>query len=158
MSTLNAAGRGWPDLDLDVPCCMGSAAQGPHACTCWQPIYTLDQQDVDTSAQPATQTAMCGDCAYRPGSPERLEDPHASVQGLDELHVLAATGRPFYCHTGMRLVLAWRHPTGAVLQGEDGEYDPPIRAGVPYQADGTPALICGGWAAVRRRHDSEATP
>jgi hypothetical protein len=147
----------FPDLQLNEPCCE-NVANGDHIlCTCWEPIYNLDQQPVDEQArkllaagiEPVTRKAMCGDCAYRPGSPEKSGDE--SYRGDAEfLERIAAHGERFWCHTGMRVPVKWVHPSGAELPGHRGAYRPPIHDAIPYQADGSPAELCAGWDARNR--------
>jgi hypothetical protein len=149
----------------DPGCCEGAAILGPHRCTCWQPVFDLEQAPVDqetlallnAGVEPNTRRRMCEDnqagdrgCAYRPGSPERNGDPH--FQGDAEfLENLAAQDRRFWCHQGMRKITAWRHPSGMEIPDEPGAaYDPPIVGNVPWKADGTPGELCAGWAARRR--------
>jgi hypothetical protein len=128
----------------DVPCCMAGAMRGPRACTCWTPVYDLEQADPDLSTQPVTRETCCHDCAYRNGSPERAE-------GYDgELQDIAGDGSRFACHQGMRRVVAWRHPDGREIPAAEGDYEPPIIGLVTFRADGTPADYCAGWAAHRR--------
>jgi hypothetical protein len=100
---------------------------------------------------------MCGDCAYRGDSPEkRGEDGYAGNAEL--LERLAAEGEPFYCHAGIRLRVGWAHPSGVGFAPAKGDYDPPIVGAVPYQADGSPGFVCGGWllraATLRRQRGS----
>lgn len=147
--------KDFPDVGLGV-CCMGAAMRGPQSCTCWKPIFDLEQ--VQPSAElarwlaagitPVTRKRMCAACAYRPNSPERRGDPTyaGTEEGLDEL----ALADRFWCHVGIRRPIAWRHRNGIVLAGHPGDYDPPIINGVPYRADGTPAELCAGWHARRR--------
>jgi hypothetical protein len=143
------AAQAWADANPDAEsayCCMGDADQGPAGCTCWRPEYEVDQADPvpptgpDDLVVPATK---CADCAYRPGSPERADEYMA-----DELISYAYAGRPFFCHTGCRRPLRWRHPDGRVIDGDPSDYRPLIRDAIPYQADGRPAPICAGWAAI----------
>lgn len=142
-------------LGIDLPsagqgrCCSGALLLGPQACTCWTAVYDLEQQPI----QPGTPTVptparMCGDCAYRPGSPEKQgDDSHRGDQEL--LDRLVATGEPFYCHTGIRRKASHRHPSGTILDGHPGDYDPPIVDGVPYKASGEPGDLCAGWLLRR---------
>jgi hypothetical protein len=113
-------------------CCDGAAFMGPQRCTCWEPVYDLDQVDPDPTAvkllaagvQPVTRPAPCHDCAYRPGSPERRgEDGYAGDQEL--LDRIVATGERFWCHQGMRKVVAYRHPSGVTVPVEVDGYGPP---------------------------------
>jgi hypothetical protein len=143
--------------DTDGACCMGSAMRGPGHCTCWQPVYDLEQQPLDQQArrwlaagvEPVTRTRMCLECAYRPGSPEKT-----GAQGYngdaDELDRIAGSGDLFWCHEGMRKPLKFLHPSGVEFDGHPAGYDPPIMDGVPYRADGTPGELCAGWDARRR--------
>ena len=145
----------WPDVG--EMCCVGSAVYGPERCTCWEPVYDLEQAEPDpqvvrwlaAGGQPVTRRRMCGDCAYRPGSPERSGDPkHAGDS--EYLEELAGTGDRFWCHQGIRRPVEWRHPSGATIPGHPAAYRPPVVGGVPYRADGQPAELCAGWAARRR--------
>jgi hypothetical protein len=147
-----AAGSPWT-------CCIGVIERGPAACTCWRPVYDLDQTDPDPDTvialvlgteQPPTRHRMCEDCAYRPNSPERSGDERMAGDA-DELERLAATGTRFWCHDGMRRPIAWRHPLGMRIPAAgDGDYQPPIIEGIPWRADGSPGLLCAGWSARHR--------
>jgi hypothetical protein len=137
---------------------MGAAALGPSRCTCWEPLFDLEQQEPDPTAvkllaagvQPVTRTRPCGDCAYRPGSPERRGDPgYAGNQEL--LDRIVETGERFWCHQGMRKPVAWRHPSGVTVPVPVDAYDPPRIEGIPYRADGSPGEVCAGWAARRAK-------
>jgi hypothetical protein len=119
-------------------CCFAAANDGPAACSCWEPIYDLEQAEPRIDVTPQTRSQMCGDCAYRIDSPERREDPYALVD-LEN----------FWCHRGIRRPVRWRHPDGRERPGSPSDYQPPIVAGVPYRADGQPAARCGGWAAMQ---------
>lgn len=131
---------------------MGEAMRGPRGCTCWTPVFDLEQQPIKRFMAPRTRTKCCGDCAYRNGSPERAEEG-----GTEHLQFIAEPDVPasFWCHDGMRKVIAWRHPDGREVKVDpDGvdDFQPPIRenaAGVRccWQVDGTPAARCGGWRA-----------
>jgi len=159
---VNLCGLSVP-IPFDLPdvgegaCCLGAAGMGPERCTCWQPVYDLDQTYPDPTAvkllaagvQPVTRSAPCHDCAYRPGSPERRgEDGYAGDQDL--LDRIVERGERFWCHQGMRKLVAWRHPAGVTVPVTVDGYGPPGVDGVPYRADGSPAEVCGGWAARRR--------
>lgn len=124
-------------------CCMGAVFNGARGCTCWVPVYDMEQAEPRTSIEPETRTRMCGDCAYRPDSPERAADPDFG---------LALSN--FWCHRGIRRPKHWRHPDGRVRPGSPDDYQPPIINGVPYRADGRPAARCGGWAAMRLQETS----
>lgn len=147
-----AYAREHPDLatadDATLGCCYGAVLNGLEGCTCWVPVYDIDQDDpiaVDDSRHViAVRPEMCGDCAYRPRSPER-SDPLTAGELLD----LPATGDPFWCHQGMRRPQAWTHPTAGIrIDGSPSDYQPPLRGPVPYRADGTPGELCRGWAAL----------
>lgn len=154
MTALDCALTGKPPELPDAghgACCIGAAVHGPQRCTCWVPVYDLDQQPVRPGLPlPRVPLRMCGDCAYRPHSPERqgAEDYAGDEDLLEEL---VASGTPFYCHEGIRHPIAWRHPSGVEVPGHPGSYDPPILAGVPYKADGTPANVCTGWLLRRAK-------
>lgn len=148
----------WPDPGLEEPCCESSAYDGPGACTCWEPIYNTKQQKPDETAvklldagvTPTVRPSMCGDCAYRPGSPEKSGDPTYSGSA-DFLEGIAERGERFWCHDGNLIAVTWRHPkTGMEIPGHPGAYCPPIVKAVPYKADGSPSFLCAGWDARRR--------
>lgn len=129
--------------DDECPCCMASAMRGPRACTCWEPVYDVEQAVLILDAVPATRRDCCADCAYRNGSPERSDGY------TDELLDIAGDGSTFACHQGMRRVVSWRHPDGRELPASDGDYRPPMVGLVAFKADGTAADQCAGWAAHR---------
>jgi hypothetical protein len=99
--------------------------------------------------EPGARDAMCGDCAYKPGSPERQGDSRYNGDAglLDDL---VRTATPFFCHVGVRRVARLAHPSGAVVDVPPGDYQPPVEGGIPYKADGTPGELCAGWSARRR--------
>lgn len=152
---LVAAGSPWQ-------CCPDATRDGPAACTCWRPVFDRDQADPDLKAVVGLalgefdlpqRPLMCGDCAYRPDSPERTGNAqyNSSPGELDRL----ARAEKFFCHDGMRKPVAWRHPAGMRISAvSDGDYQPPIVEGVPYRADGRPGLLCAGWNARRRAFTS----
>lgn len=133
----------------DGVCCAGAAMFGPDRCTCWEPTYDLDQA-VPVPAERGVREQMCADCAYRPGSPERQGEDHCAADEADLMELVAA-GQPFTCHQGIRRPVSWRHPSGAEVPGSPSDYRPPIVGGIPHRADGSPADICAGWAALRLR-------
>lgn len=106
---------------------------------------------------PPVPCVLCADCAYRPDSPERSGDETYQGAG-EELDRIVQAGEPFYCHQGIRRVVALRHPSGVEVPSHPGDYQPPIVRGFPWKADGTPASICVGWlirrAAAQRKADS----
>lgn len=144
----NIGARLWaaahPDDDRP-PCCWASM-HDPERCSCWQPVYDVDQAPPRPPNRPEDLHArprMCGDCAYRPGSPER-SDPLL----VDELLDLPAGHTPFWCHDGMRRPIRWEHPDGRTIAGDPADWHPAMHSGIPYQADGSPAMLCAGWAAL----------
>jgi hypothetical protein len=122
-------------------CCDGAALFGPNRCTCWVPVYDVEQAEPQPGAM-RQRRKCCHDCAFRNGSPERAEDP-------DHLDDVVARGR-FDCHVGMRRIVGWRHPDGTYWASTSDDYDPPRRGDMTFKADGTAAEICAGWAAHRR--------
>lgn len=136
-----------PDPAFGV-CCDGSAIKGPQYCTCWTPQFDLDQAD-PKQGEPGTRDAMCPDCAFKPGSPERSGDERYSGDA-EFLERIILTGEPFFCHQGVRRAVKLVHPSGAEIEVPPGDYRPPIIDGVPRKADGSPGDLCAGWAARRR--------
>lgn len=136
------------DETSELPCCMGAAVYGVNRCTCWQPIFDLEQQPLGAQTEPVTRAKCCEDCAYRNGSPERSDDYEE-----DELLAIAHDdAREFWCHQGVRRVVAFQHPDGRALLAGDGDYRPPIGPAerpVVWRADGTVGERCAGWAAHR---------
>lgn len=136
--------------DTGGGCCFGEVNGGPQHCTCWEPVYDLEQQEPQTGPM-GLRDRMCGDCAYRKDSPERRgEDGYKG--DADSLEEMVRAGEPFACHQGIRKPVKYRHPSGAEIAGHPAAYDPPVVEGVPYKADGTPADLCAGWAARRMKH------
>lgn len=147
----------WPRTSASDWCCYGAVLDGPARCTCWVPVYDVEQQlplqvDAPTLARPG----MCASCAYRPGSPERRGEPDAAADH-EYLAKLVALGMPFFCHEGMRRPVQWLHPpSGERVAGSVLDYKPPGDAsGRPYRADGRPAMLCGGWWAMRFKHEQQ---
>jgi hypothetical protein len=144
--------------DGEAWCCYGAVARGPEHCTCWQPVYDAEQAPV--VAQPVVvRSERCVDCACRHESPERRadrgEDAPEMQTSWDGVQRLVRDGQPFYCHQGMRRVVAEVHPDGRRREVGAHAYRPPIAHGKPRKADGTPADICAGWAALRAAHLAE---
>lgn len=144
-----------PDFpDLNLGCCYGATMR--NTCTCWRPVYDAPgQADPIDGMTPTVRPGMCGDCAYRPGSPEKAGDPEHRGDA-SELERLAAAGEPFYCHDGMRRIVRWVHPSGAEVPGHPADYAPPIAGSVPYRANGAPGYLCAGWNARRRALEAKA--
>lgn len=161
MSIHGAGGEDFPAAG-DGACCYGEIMNGPSGCTCWKPEYDLDQQAPDGQAarwlaagvQPVTRRLMCGDCAYRPASPEK-SGAEGYAGDAEFLEGIAARGERFWCHQGIRRPARWVHPSGAVHAGGLAAYSPPVVDAVPYRADGSPAELCAGWDARRRALDAE---
>lgn len=150
----SAGARIWaaanPDAEPD-PCCMESFDGGPADCTCWIPEYDLEETRparLVTDADLQVQPLMCGDCAYRPGSPELADEWEREAL----LELPTRDNKRFFCHQGMRRPIRWRHPDGRVVDGDPADYQPYMKDSIAYQADGTPGLLCAGWDARRRAH------
>lgn len=125
-----------PPPDPNVPCCYASAID-PDDCTCWTPVHDREQDDPAGYTTLEARTTPCRDCAYRPDTPETDDD-------------LPGATTPFWCHQGMRKVVAYRHPAVDLPHAppvEGDHYDPPITGGIPYRADGRKAQLCAGWLA-----------
>ncbi len=143
--------RGYNEEAYDS-CCGGAAMFGVDRCTCWEPIYDLEQQPLANDGQPPdeipTRAKCCHDCAYRHGSPEREAGDGEWLAELAE----SDGRREFWCHQGVRRVVAFRHPDGRVLPAGEGDYRPPQgppERPVIWKADGTVGERCAGWAALR---------
>lgn len=137
-------------------CCMGAAEDGPSACTCWEPVYDLEQQPTAKDPQPGQRTEMCGDCAYRPDSPERTGDERHTCSTEGELDDIARGDNPFWCHVGLRKPTGYRHETlGIVVPADTDTYDPLFAVldgqRIPIKADGTAGDRCAGWAARKKQ-------
>lgn len=155
-------------------CCYSKIEYGPERCTCWEPVFDMEQAEPVTervgmvageiparggqSAHPrlcdlhetptrsvTVRSKCCHDCAYRAGSPER--DGGFTEEAL--LALPAQAHRVFACHQGMVRVIRWTHPCGVEVPAGEGDYRPPVIDGVAFKADGTPAELCAGWAALR---------
>lgn len=153
--------EGLPEADWPVGCCEPNDLFGPEYCLCWEPKYDLEQQPVTPvgswkDCQP--RDGMCGDCAYRPDSPERTDGDGYMEESL--LDMARSRNRVFFCHENNRKPVLWKHPDGREVPGDPADYQPPFADGVPYQADGTPSLICAGWWAINSafRRQVEARP
>lgn len=140
-------------------CCEDAAEDGPQACTCWDYVYDAERSrdlrryDVPT---PASPPVMCSDCAFRPGSPEKADDPHVVASSYQLLRCVSL-GQPFWCHDGMPKVIGFRHPSGAYVPfDDDGAFSPRIvksdDAATPFRADGRPAVLCSGWWLQRKKY------
>lgn len=133
-------------------CCPGDALRGPGGCSCWVPVFDLPQQP-PVAADVEVQPRMCGDCAYRKGSPER-----ADAYMEEALLQLPQEAELFFCHEGIRRPVRWEHPDGRVVAGDPADYQPPVVGGTPFRADGRPGLLCAGWAARTLRAARSAGP
>jgi hypothetical protein len=134
--------------DERTGCCPAETEHGPSYCTCWVPVYDVEQAPPAEDGPVGPRDGMCGDCAFRPGSPERAEG-----YNRDALFRLADEGRPFYCHQGMRRPVRHRHPDGREVPGDPDDWQPLMVRGQPFQADGTPGMLCAGWTArFRQQH------
>ncbi|MBU6429931.1 MAG: hypothetical protein KGR26_13035 [Cyanobacteria bacterium REEB65] len=149
----SAVARRWADAhpDIEPGCCIGSAVGGAAYCTCWEPVYNSEQAVPDVAALDGrtidtlpAQPSPCGDCAFRPGSPERETDFE-----WETLAELAARDQAFYCHQGMRRPVKYVHPELGEMPGDPDDWQPAQVGMVAFQADGTPALLCAGWKAQR---------
>lgn len=137
--------RAHPDDDVSRGCCWGDVLNGPGGCNCWTPVWNADQADPIPPTCPEdlqVQRRMCGDCAFRKGSPER-----AAPFLEEELFDLPRSGQAFYCHEDMRRPVRWEHPDGRTVEGSPDDWQPPMVSGLPYRLDGRPGLLCAGWAA-----------
>ena len=133
---------------------MGYAHGGPGYCTCWEPIYDMEQERYLGDGTIAMRTVPCSECAFRKWSPER--NGEAGYSGTeDELEHIVYKGEPFWCHVGMRRVVKWRHPTGMEIDAHPAAYQPSIVESCdqrfPLKADGSAADICAGWSGKRRK-------
>lgn len=151
-----SAARGLPDPSPDgVPCCDGYAYLGYEHCMCWEPVYDDGQADPHIGVEPTTRRRMCSDCAFRPDSPELRDSDRAVCGYYDLLRIALNEDESFWCHDGLRKVVAMRHPNGLTVPVDQTDgvvaYEPPIIDGIPYQLDGQPGLRCAGLAAQRMR-------
>lgn len=137
-------------------CCIGVLEEGPLACSCWDPVYNLEQQPDDGVSAPGQRTEMCADCAYRPDSPERQGDERHACSDDGELDDIARGDNPFWCHQGLRKPVAFKHCTlGIIVPVDTDAYDPLFRVEgrqrIPIKADGTAGDRCAGWMARRQQ-------
>jgi hypothetical protein len=137
-------------------CCLDAIELGPHACTCWEPVYDCEQAPLLEGTTPGQRTDMCADCAYRPDSPERNGDDRQACSDDGELDDIARGSNPFWCHQGLRKPTAYRHATlGITVPTDVDAYDPPLVTiggqQVPVKADGTAGDRGAGWAARKRQ-------
>lgn len=161
-------GSGLPCPDPDgVPCWEACAVDGSD-CAVWEAIYwpepTKDPARLQAGPEPKMPTA-CGDCAYRPQSPERQDNGGDLPVTFDPL-------RPFHCHVGMPALVGWSHPglgdvcllASSLPTMQDGfligsyDYEPHHVGGRGFQADGRPLVVCAGWAAHAARVLAEPVP
>lgn len=148
-----------PEVDWPVGCCIGGDMFGPEWCSCWVPVFDLVQQQpgpgqlLDSPLKAKPQDGLCHDCAFRKNSPERqMGGPFE-----DELLEMATSQTDvFMCHQGIKRPVRWVHPDGREVEGSPADYQPLYVDGIPYQADGEPALICGGYNIRRERFLNDA--
>lgn len=142
--------RTLPDIgNGEVPCCYGSAHSGPSGCTCWTPVYDVEQL-APQQGPPAERARMCLDCAFRAGSPERSGAAGYDHNSEADLEDLVLSSVSFACHQGMRRCVELVHPSGARFSRGPGDYVPLLTAAGAHKADGSPADLCAGLAAARR--------
>lgn len=162
----SGGGSGLPCPDPGVPCWEACKVDGTD-CAVWEPIYwpepTREPARLQAGPEPKRPLA-CGDCAYRPGSPERQANGGALPETFDPL-------RPFHCHDGMPALVGWTHTAvgdvcllaSSLPTMQDGfligsyDYRPHHVGGRGYQADGRPLVVCAGWAAHAARVMAEDT-
>lgn len=132
-------------------CCMGAAAMGPDRCTCWVPEFDVKQWPAIPVSKATPRATMCDDCAFRADSPERSGDARFQHSDEGEIEEMVDGRDTFFCHKGMRRQLALVHPSGVRVESGPGAYRPLIVGDVAYRADGTPADICAGLCAARRK-------
>lgn len=124
-------------------CCEGAREHGTLYCTCWEPVFDVDQAEPEQGPS-ALRSRCCQDCAFKPDSPEANVDYHPTDR--DELMANArAGGERFLCHNGMRRILSWRHPDGREVEAVPGDYAPTMVGWHGAKADGSPAEVCGGY-------------
>ena len=135
---------------------MGAAARGPGHCTCWAPVLDRDVLEPQ-HGPPSVRKRMCGDCAFRGGSPERSGDRRYAHSGEGDIDALVASPRAlFFCHQGMARKVALRHgPTGAIHWINVDSYSANAPDGRACKADGSPADICAGFWAAKERHHAD---
>jgi hypothetical protein len=137
-----------PGVDYTPGCCWGESLRGPDGCTCWTPVYNVDQAPPQPDGDLQIRDSRCDDCAFRQDSPERANEVMEQA-----LYALADTGQPFWCHDGMRRPHHWVHPDGRTVPGDPHDWRPPVADQIAYRANGQPGLLCAGWAARARRRD-----
>lgn len=134
-----------PPPDPDQPCCMSAAVTGGEQCTCWVPVYDRLAMPVQ-EGPPDVRASRCDTCAYRQGSPEWTANEGRPDYGARQR---------FYCHDDMPCIIGWRHPSGVVLEAQQGAFDPTIVADRSFRYDGRPATLCAGWARTNRLHPDQ---
>lgn len=131
--------------DPDATCCW--AAINGNECTCWTPVFDAEPARLcdELPDQPAAEK-MCHGCAFRKGTGANalMEEGELEVSSL----------QPFYCHAGMRRVVAWRHEDGRLVDVDPAVWSeqPIMHKGRVYGRDGKPAKVCAGWVADMRKH------
>lgn len=138
---VNSSSGHLPPPDPLDPCCMGAAVYGDR-CTCWEPELDIEPNPLTQHGPNPARRKCCHDCAFRAGSPER------EAAGGDPMPY--NPDRPFFCHQDMPRIVRWRHPSGAVIDATQDDYQPIQTGHTAWLIDGRPADICGGWAAINR--------
>lgn len=134
-----------PQVNYVGGCCDGDVHRGPGGCTCWTPVYDVEQAAPIRPGSPddlQVRPDRCHDCAFRRDSPERRDESMRET-----LYALADEGQPFWCHDGMRRPARWVHPDGRTVAGDPADWHPAMVLHLPHRADGRVALLCAGWAA-----------
>lgn len=147
-----------------IPCWDACAADGSD-CAEWEPRFWPPAEMDDLQEGPeVVRPRACGDCAYRPGSPERRANDGDLPDGFNP-------NRPFYCHDGMSALRGYTHRTlgvsvlvSSLPSMQDGfligslDYDVVRATDRPrgWKADGSPLTVCAGWWAHAQRARAEA--
>lgn len=144
-----------------IPCCYGVAFHeepiGGRHCTCWEPIFATDEKQQDPRpGMPVARTTRCDSCAcFVPSGhlPDGRDIPPDLEEAYYAMLAARAAGTPFWCHKGLRLRVAERHPLLGVRPAAHptdapDRQDVPIVDDVPYKLDGSPADLCFAWSRM----------
>jgi hypothetical protein len=142
-------------------CCVGNDVYGPERCTCWVPVFDLEQstelQEIASPLDCDERDKLCGDCAFRPDSPERSDNDGFTEDTLFDM--TRSGGRQmFFCHQGVRRAIRYEHPDGRVIEAGPGDYQPVYTGPVPHRADGRAGEVCAGYALHVRKFEEEVQP